>query len=131
MDGGQHLQKVHYLPVQKWTDMLRIQEKKSTKTANITRCLQDFEKPRLFWLTNTFRSSKLNKIIYFYYRARCFHSFKVRDEPHNLKLALCIVSGEVEYAYCGPSCAAGKSGFCNHILALLMKACKYSGDLFF
>ena len=63
---------------------------------------------------------------YFYYRAKCFHSFKVREEPHNLKLALCIISGEVEYAYCGPSCAAGKSGFCNHILALMMKVCKYS-----
>ena len=63
---------------------------------------------------------------YFYYRAKCFHSFKARDEPHNLKLALCIVSGEVEYAYCGPTCAAGKSGFCNHILALMLKVCKYS-----
>ena len=40
---------------------------------------------------------------YFYYRAKCLHSFKVREEPHNLKLALCIVSGEVEYAYCGPT----------------------------
>ena len=36
--------------------------KKSTKTANITRCLQDFEKPRLFWLMNTFTSSRLTKI---------------------------------------------------------------------
>lgn len=63
---------------------------------------------------------------YFYYRAKCFHSFKTREEPHNLKLALCIVSGEVEHAYCGPSCAAGKSGFCNHILAFMMKVCKYS-----
>ena len=57
---------------------------------------------------------------YLDYHAKCFHSFKVREEPHNLKLALCIVSWEVEYAYCGPSCAAGKSGFCNHILALMM-----------
>ena len=63
---------------------------------------------------------------YFYYRAKCFHSFKARDEPHNLKLALCIVSGEVEYAYCGPTCAAAKSGFCNHILVLMLKVCKYS-----
>lgn len=63
---------------------------------------------------------------YFYYRAKCFHSFKTREEPHNLKLALCIVSGEVEHAYCGPSCAAGKSGFCNHVLAFMMKVCKYS-----
>ena len=44
---------------------------------------------------------------------------EIREEPYNLKLALCIVSGEVEYAYCGPSCTAGKSGFCNHILALM------------
>lgn len=63
---------------------------------------------------------------YFYYRGKCFHSFKVHDAPHNLKLALCIVTGDVEYAYCGPSCAAGKSGFCNHILALMLKVCKYS-----
>ena len=55
---------------------------------------------------------------YFYYCAKCFHSFKACDEPHNLKLALCIVSG--------PTCAAGKSGFCNHILAHMLKACKYS-----
>ena len=40
MDEGQHWQKIHYLPVRKWTDILRIQEK-STKTANITRCLLD------------------------------------------------------------------------------------------
>ena len=59
MDGGQHLQK---LPVRrKWTDILRIQEK-STKTANITRCLQDFERPRLFWLMNTSTRSRLTKI---------------------------------------------------------------------
>lgn len=43
-----------------------------------------------------------------------------------MKLALCVVSGEVEYAYCGPACAAGKSGFCNHILALMLKVCKFS-----
>ena len=95
--------------------------KKNTKTANITRCLHDFEKPRLLFRMNTFTRSILTKIkvISIIDRAKCFHSFKVRDEPHNLKLALCIVSGEVEYAYCGPSCTAGKSGFCNHILALM------------
>ena len=36
--------------------------KKSTKTANITRCLHDFEKPRLFWLMNTSTRSRLTKI---------------------------------------------------------------------
>ena len=91
------------------------------ESTNITRCLQDFEKPRLFFRMNTFTRSRLTKIkvIFIIDRATCFHSFKVREEPHNLKVALCIVSGEVEYAYCGPSCTAGKSGFCNHILALM------------
>ena len=36
------------------------------------------------------------------------------------------MSGEVVYANCGPSCAAGKSGFCNHVLALMLKVCKYT-----
>jgi len=66
------------------------------------------------------------KQIYFFFKAKCYHSFKVNEQPHELKLALCIISGEVEYAYCGPSCAAGKSGFCNHMLALMLKVCKYS-----
>ena len=43
-----------------------------------------------------------------------------------LDLALCIVSGDVMYANCGPSCAAGKSAFCNHMLALMLKVCKYT-----
>ena len=32
---------------------------------------------------------------YFFYRAKCFHSFKSNENPHNLDLALCIVSGDV------------------------------------
>lgn len=63
---------------------------------------------------------------YFYYRAKCFHSFKTHEQAHQLKLVLCIVSGDVKYANCGPTCAAGLSGFCNHILALMMKICKYN-----
>ena len=63
---------------------------------------------------------------YFYFHTKCFHSFKVHETPHNLKLDLCVVSGDVKYAYCGPSCVAGKSGFCNHTLALMRQVCKYS-----
>ena len=59
-------------------------------------------------------------------KEKAFLADKVHEDPHNLKLALCIVSGEIEYAYCGPRCAAGKSGFCNFILVLMMKVCKYS-----
>ena len=61
---------------------------------------------------------------YFYFRSHCYHSFRKNDAPHNLKVALRILSGEVKHATC--SCVAGKVGFCNHILALLMKICKFS-----
>ena len=63
---------------------------------------------------------------HFYFLAKCFHSFRRNESPHNLNIALCIVSGEFVYANCGPSCAAGKSGFCNHVLALMLKVCKYT-----
>ena len=87
--------------------------KKSTKTANITRCLHEYHS-----LPSRDPDSPRSKL-FLLSIARRASSFKVREEPHKLKLALCIVSGEVEYAYCGPSCTAGKSGFCNHILALM------------
>ena len=54
----------------------------------------------------------------------CSHSFKRNESPHNLIIALCIISGV--FANCGPSCGAGKSGFCNHVLALMLKICKYT-----
>lgn len=56
--------------------------------------------------------------------AKSFHSFEVQEELY--ETCTLLGSGDVEYAYCGPSCAAGKSRFCNHILALMMKVCKYS-----
>ena len=97
----------------KWTDILRIQEKKTPKqrislVAYMTSKSQGFS---FGWIPSRDPYSTKIKVISIIDRAKCFHSFKVRDEPHNLKLALCIVSGEVEYAYCGPSCTAGKSGF--------------------
>ena len=30
---------------------------------------------------------------HFFYRAKCFHCFKKTDDPHQLKLALCITTG--------------------------------------
>ena len=61
---------------------------------------------------------------YFYLRSKCYHSFRKRDAPHNLRFALCIVSGQVLHANC--SCKAGNVGYCNHVLALMFKACKFS-----
>ena len=60
----------------------------------------------------------------FYFKAKCSHSFKKSDAPHDLKLAICIISGKVLHAFC--SCVAGTVGYCNHILALMLKLCKYT-----
>ena len=43
----------------------------------------------------------------FYFRAKCFHSFRKNDPPHDIKIALNILSGEVGCATC--SCVAGKA----------------------
>ena len=83
-------------------------------------------KPKAFLADEYFHNIQTCDQMYLYYRAKCFHRFKVHGEQHNLKFAVSVVSGDVEYAYCGPSRAAGRSGFCNHILALTMKLCKYS-----
>ena len=61
---------------------------------------------------------------YFYVKANCCLSFRKNDPPHSLKLALCIITEEVESSNC--SCVAGKVGYCNHILALMFKLCKFS-----
>lgn len=61
---------------------------------------------------------------YFYSKSKCCHSFRKNDPPHTLKIALCILPGGVRSACC--SCIAGKVGFCNHVLALMFKLCKFS-----
>ena len=54
----------------------------------------------------------------FFFRCKCHHSFRKNDSPHVLRLAMCIVSGEVVQSTC--SCVAGKTGYCNHALALML-----------
>ena len=61
---------------------------------------------------------------HFYFCCKCHHSFRKNDAPHNIQLALCIIKGEVVQSTC--SCVAGKTGYCNHALALMLKMCKYS-----
>ena len=61
---------------------------------------------------------------YFYFKCLCYHSFKKIEPPHKLQVALCLVSGVVKYASC--TCVAGSVGFCNHVLAVMMKLCKFS-----
>ena len=62
--------------------------------------------------------------VHFFFKSSCYHSFRKNDPPHSLKVALDLVTGEVRNASC--TCVAGQVGFCNHILALLMKLCKFS-----
>ena len=61
---------------------------------------------------------------FFFVKSLCHHSYRKNDPPHILRLALCLVTAEVKYAHC--SCAAGKVGFCNHVLSLMMQLCKYT-----
>ena len=61
---------------------------------------------------------------YFYLKAKCYHSFRKSEAPHDLRFTMCIVSGQVIHATC--SCKAGKVGYCNHNPALMFKACKFS-----
>lgn len=60
----------------------------------------------------------------FYVRATCCHSYRKNDTPYELKVALCIITADVMKATC--SCVAGGVGYCNHILALLLKLCKFT-----
>ena len=57
-------------------------------------------------------------------KVKCYHSFRKSDTPHDLRFTMYIVSCQVIHANC--SCKAGKVGYCNHILALMFKACKFS-----
>lgn len=49
---------------------------------------------------------------------------KKTDKQHSLKLASNIITGEVVNSVC--SCVAGKTGYCNHSLCLMLKLCKFS-----
>ena len=61
---------------------------------------------------------------YFFFQAKCCRSFRKNETSHELKISLCIVSGEVKIGTC--TCVTGDSGYCNHVLALMFILCKYS-----
>ena len=61
---------------------------------------------------------------YFYFRSKCYHSYRKNDPPHELKITLCILKGTVIHSSC--TCVAGQVGYCNHISALMLKLCKFS-----
>ena len=57
-------------------------------------------------------------------KAKCYHSFRKSEAPHDLCFTMCIVSAQVIHVNC--SCKAGKVRYCNHVLALMFKECKFS-----
>ena len=57
-------------------------------------------------------------------KAKCYHSFRKSEAPHDLCFTMCIVSAQVIHVNC--SCKAGKVGYCNHVLALMFKESKFS-----
>ena len=60
---------------------------------------------------------------YFFVRAQCYRSQRKTEKPH--KLWFCLAGdNRVKKAVC--SCKAGKSGYCNHILALMYQTCHFS-----
>ena len=61
-------------------------------------------------------------LLYFYAKAWCKAS--IRKELRNVRIRLCKRTGEVYKATC--SCPEGKSGYCNHVMALLYDIAKYS-----
>ena len=60
--------------------------------------------------------------MYFYVKARCRAS--MQKEHRKALVQLCKRTGEVYKATC--SCPTGKSGYCNHVMALLYEIAEYS-----
>ena len=60
--------------------------------------------------------------MHFYVKARCKASMK--KGLRNVRIQLCKRIGEVYKATC--SCPSGKSGYCNHVMALLYEIAEYS-----
>ena len=61
-------------------------------------------------------------LLYFYVKARCKASME--KELRNVRIQLCKRTDEVYKATC--SCPAGKSGYCNHVMALFYEIGEYS-----
>ena len=80
-------------------------------------------KARTF-LDDEIMASNNDKLIFPFFRAKCYYSFRKNDPPHELKITLCIVKGTVIHSRC--TCVAGQVGYCNHISALMLKMCKFS-----
>ena len=67
----------------KWIDILRIQGKKH-QNSEYHSLPTGLRKAKLFLADEYLHEIQTHEDqSYFYYRAKCFHSFKVRERPHN------------------------------------------------
>lgn len=69
-----------------------------SKNHSVPTCIRKattFEKDR--YLKDIETASDSN---FFYFKARCYHSFRKNDPPHDIKVALSIISGSVIHAIC-------------------------------
>lgn len=128
MAGDHDLKKRLYLQGQRWTDILEcLGSILVAINMHIILFPLVLRRPRLTLKMNTYMIFKWTMTSSaFTFVPNVFYRFKRNKSPHNLIIALCIISGEVVFANCGPSCGARKSGFCKHNLALMLKICKYS-----
>ena len=58
------------------------------------------------------------------FEIKCKCQASMKQELRNVYVALRNRTGKVDFAHC--DCPAGKSGYCNHVMALLIQLAKYS-----
>ena len=80
---------------------------------------------RLFKLERFLSSNSVYtafNLLHFYVKARSKASMK--KELRNVRIQLCKRTGTCEVYKATCSCSAGKSGYCNHVMALLYEIAK-------
>jgi len=78
-----------------------------------------------YLLSDTLYTKVFNNL--FMVKSKCRASMSSR-EIHNLEVSLDLTSGNVIVAYC--TCKAGKSGYCNHVMCLLLELARFSLEEF-
>ena len=54
---------------------------------------------------------------YFYFKYKCYYSYKKHENPHILQAGLYVIFDQVIDVRC--TCGAVKHGYCNHTLPLM------------
>ena len=125
MDGQMICQECHHLHVLKFGHMYHSLAKNIDPNTKNHSLPTSMKKATTFFNDEYLKDTKAcSDSHYFYFKCQCFHSYRKNDKPHDLRLAIYLITGEVKHAFC--SCVAGRIGFCNHVLALMMKVSLFS-----